>query len=65
MEESANTQLRDKTIAHSIYLQRYYGNTTKEITKLLEKVEVDLVAKLRSMDMNSEWSIARIDQQLQ
>ena len=65
MEESANTQLRDKTIAHSIYLQRYYGNTTKEITKLLEKVEVDLVAKLRSMDMNSKWSIARIDQQLQ
>ncbi len=65
MEESANTQLRDKTIAHSIYLQRYYGSTTKEITKLLEKVEVDLVAKLRSMDMNSEWSIARIDQQLQ
>jgi SPP1 gp7 family putative phage head morphogenesis protein len=65
MEESANTQLRDKTIAHSIYLQRYYKNTTKEITKLLEKVEVDLVAKLRSMDMNSEWSIARIDQQLQ
>ena len=65
MEESANTQLRDKTIAHLIYLQRYYGSTTKKITKLLEKVEVDLVAKLRSMDMNSEWSIARIDQQLE
>jgi len=65
MEESANTQLRDKTIAHEIYLQRLYGGTTKDIMKLLKEVEKDLVAKLRVMDMNSEWSIARIDAQLQ
>jgi SPP1 gp7 family putative phage head morphogenesis protein len=65
MEESANTQLRDKTIAHEIYLQRMYGGTTKDIMKLLKEVEKDLVAKLRVMDMNSEWSIARIDAQLQ
>jgi len=65
MEESANTQLRDKTIAHEIYLQRMYGKTTKDIMKLLKEVEKDLVAKLRVMDMNSEWSIARIDAQLQ
>jgi SPP1 gp7 family putative phage head morphogenesis protein len=65
MEETANTQLRDKTIAHEIYLQRMYGGTTKDIMKLLKEVEKDLVAKLRVMDMNSEWSIARIDAQLQ
>jgi SPP1 gp7 family putative phage head morphogenesis protein len=42
-----------------------YGGTTKDIMKLLKEVEKDLVAKLRVMDMNSEWSIARIDAQLQ
>jgi SPP1 gp7 family putative phage head morphogenesis protein len=63
--QTVNEILRDKTIAHEIYLQRLYSGTTKDIMKLLKEVEKDLVAKLRVMDMNSEWSIARIDAQLQ
>jgi len=50
MEESANTQLRDKTIAHSIYLQRYYSSTSKKVMDLLRETEKDLVRQLKKIE---------------
>jgi len=64
MEESANTQLRDKTIAHEIYLQRYYSATSKKVMDLLRVVEKDLVKQLRTMELDNSMTIPQIDAQL-
>lgn len=63
--DAANTQLRDKTIAHEIYLRRYYSSTSKKVMDLLRVVEKDLVAQLRSLDLDSSMSIKQIDAQLE
>ena len=63
--ETANTQLRDKTIAHEIYLRRYYSSTSKKVMDLLKVVEKDLVAQLRSLDLDSSMSIKQIDARLE
>lgn len=65
MEESANTQLRDKTIAHEVYLRRYYSSTSKKVMDLLKVVEKDLVAQLRSLDLDSSMTIKQIDARLE
>ena len=64
MEESANTQLRDKTIAHEIYLQRYYSATSKKVMDLLRVVEKDLVKQLKTLDLDNEMTIPQIDARL-
>ncbi len=61
---TVNTQLRDKTIAHEIYLQRYYSSTKKGVMTLLKQVEKDLVAQLRSLDLDNSMSIKQIDDRL-
>lgn len=63
--ESANTQLRDKTIAHEIMLGRYYSATSKKVMDLLRVVEKDLVAQIRSLDLDNSMSIAQIDARLE
>ena len=63
--QTANDILRDKTIAHEIYLQRYYSATSKKVMDLLKVVEKDLVAQLRSLDLDSSMSIAQIDARLE
>lgn len=63
--ETANTQLRDKTISHEIYLRRYYSATTKKVMDLLKVVEKDLVAQLRSLNLDSSMGIAQIDARLE
>jgi len=64
MEESANTQLRDKTIAHSIYLQRYYSSTSKKVMDLLRETEKDLVRQLKTLDLDNQMTIPQIDARL-
>jgi len=61
MEETANTQLRDKTIAHEIYLQRYYSSTSKKVMDLLRVVKKDLVKQLRTMELDNSMTIPQID----
>lgn len=65
MEESANTQLRDKTIAHSIYLQRYYSSTSKKVMDLLRETEKDLVRQLKTLDLDNQMTIPQIDARLE
>ena len=65
MEESANTQLRDKTIAHEIYLQRYYSSTSKKVMDLLRVVEKDLVKQLKTLDLDNQMTIPQIDARLE
>ena len=65
MEESANTQLRDKTIAHEIYLQRYYSATSKKVMDLLRVVEKDLVKQLKTLDLDNQMTIPQIDARLE
>lgn len=64
MEETANTQLRDKTIAHEIYLQRYYSATSKKVMDLLRVVEKDLVRQLKTLELDNSMTIPQIDAQL-
>jgi len=65
MTESANTQLRDKTIAHEIYLQRYYSSTSKKVMDLLRVVEKDLVRQLKTLDLDNQMTIPQIDARLE
>ncbi|MBV5309300.1 phage minor head protein [Chromatium okenii] len=65
MEESANTQLRDKTIAHEIYLQRYYSSTSKKVMDLLRETEKDLVRQLKTLDLDNQMTIPQIDARLE
>lgn len=65
MEESANTQLRDKTISHSIYLQRYYSSTSKKVMDLLRETEKDLVRQLKTLDLDNQMTIPQIDARLE
>jgi SPP1 gp7 family putative phage head morphogenesis protein len=63
--QTANEQLRDKTIAHEILLNRYYSNTTKKAMDLLRTVEKDLVNKLKTLDIDSNTTIKQVDKQLE
>jgi len=65
MTQTANEQLRDKTIAHEILLNRYYSNTTKKVMDLLRTVEKDLVLKLKTLDIDSNTTIKQVDKQLE
>jgi SPP1 gp7 family putative phage head morphogenesis protein len=61
---TANEQLRDKTIAHEILLAQLTTYKTNKIMRLLADVDKDLIAKLKSLDIESTYSIKRIDDQL-
>lgn len=65
---TANEEIRDKTIAHMVMLNRYNNGTVKEIMKLLSTVEKDLIKELKAVI--EEWtgtaySIKRIDRMLE
>ena len=62
---TVNEQLRDKTIAHEIYLQRYYSGTTRRVMELLREVEKDLVRQLKTLDIDSNTTIRQVDKQLE
>lgn len=63
--QTTNDILRDKTIAHEIYLQRYYSSTTKHVMELLRETEKDLVRQLKTLDLDNEMTIPQIDARLQ
>lgn len=63
--ESVNTKLRDKAISHEIYLQRHYASVSKQIRDSLKIIEKDLVAQIKSLDLDSAMSIKQIDTQLE
>ena len=63
--QTANEELRDKTIAHEIYLQRYYSSTSKRVMELLRTVEKDLVLKLKTLDIDNNTTIQQVDKQLE
>ena len=63
--QTANEQLRDKTIAHEIYLQRYYSSTSKKVMDLLRVVEKDLVKQLKTLDLDNQMTISQIDARLE
>lgn len=62
---TANEILRDKTIAHEIFLSRYYSSTTKRVMELLRTVEKDLVRQLKTLDIDSNTTIQQVDKQLE
>ena len=62
---TANEELRDKTIAHEIFLSRYYSSTTKRVMELLRTVEKDLVRQLKTLDIDSNTTIQQVDKQLE
>jgi SPP1 gp7 family putative phage head morphogenesis protein len=62
---TANEELRDKTIAHEIYLQRYYSSTSKKVMDLLRVVEKDLVKQLKTLDLDNQMTIQQIDARLE
>ena len=59
--QTANEIIRDKTIAHSIYLQRYYSSTSKKVMDLLRETEKDLVRQLKTLDLDNQMTIPQID----
>lgn len=63
--DSVNTVLRDKTIAHEIYLQRHYSGTVRQVMGLLSAAEKDMLDQLRSLDLDNSMSIAQIDARLE
>jgi hypothetical protein len=63
--QTVNEILRDKTIAHEIYLQRYYSSTSKKVMDLLRVVEKDLVKQLKTLDLDNQMTIPQIDARLE
>lgn len=49
MAQTANEALRDALIRHQVYLLRYSGFVRNTMTDLLNKVENDIVAKIRQV----------------
>jgi SPP1 gp7 family putative phage head morphogenesis protein len=60
---TANDEIRDRAIAHQIYLLRYESGVTRKILQVLSKADKDLVAQLS--DLESSMSIAEIDARLE
>jgi len=60
---TANDEIRDRAIAHQIYLLRYESGVTRKILQVLSKADKDLVAQLS--DLESTMSIAEIDARLE
>lgn len=63
--QTANEIIRDKTIAHIIYLQRYYSSTSKKVMDLLRETEKDLVRQLKTLDLDNQMTIPQIDARLE
>lgn len=64
--QTENEIIRDKTIAHEVYLQRYNKATTNKIMKLLAEAEKDLIKQLRGLELNggTAFNLERTDKQL-
>jgi SPP1 gp7 family putative phage head morphogenesis protein len=60
---TANDEIRDRAIAHQIYLLRYESGVTRKILKVLSQADKDLVSQLS--DLESTMSIAEIDTRLE
>lgn len=60
---TVNEELRDRAIAHQIYMLRYESGITRKILQVLNKADKDLVAQLS--DLESTMSIAEIDARLE
>lgn len=60
---TANDEIRDRAIAHQIYLLRYESGVTRKIIKVLSQADKDLVSQLS--DLESTMSIAEIDTRLE
>jgi hypothetical protein len=60
---TANDEIRDRAIAHQIYLLRYESGVTRKILQVLSKADKDLVAQLSNLE--STMSIAEIDARLE
>ena len=67
MAQTANELLRDKTIAHMIYLERYSKQVVNKIMRALADTDKSLVAQLKQLELDnrSALTIARIDKQLE
>jgi SPP1 gp7 family putative phage head morphogenesis protein len=60
---TANDEIRDRAIAHQIYLLRYESGVTRKILKVLSQADKDLISQLS--DLESTMSIAEIDTRLE
>lgn len=60
---TANDEIRDRAIAHQIYLLRYESGVVSRILKILGKADKDLTSQL--FDLESSMSVDEIDQRLQ
>ncbi len=58
-----NDELRDRAVAHQIYLLRYESGVVRKILSLLASVDKDLVSQLS--DISSGMSISEIDAKLE
>jgi SPP1 gp7 family putative phage head morphogenesis protein len=60
---TANDEIRDRAIAHQIYLLRYESGVTRKILKVLSQADKDLISQLS--DLESTMPIAEIDARLE
>jgi SPP1 gp7 family putative phage head morphogenesis protein len=60
---TANDEIRDRAIAHQIYLLRYESGVTRKILKVLSQADKDLISQLS--DLESTMSIAEVDARLE
>lgn len=66
--ETANTQILDASIKHSVGLQRYSAGVVKQIIALLNKVDDDLVKQILKLDptaVSGSYSRARLEKLLE
>ena len=59
---TANEEIRDRAIAHQIYLLRYESGVTRKILNLLAQADKDLAAQLS--DIESGFTVEQIDARL-
>lgn len=60
---TVNDELRDRAIAHQIYLLRYQSGVVNKILKVLSAADKDLVSQLS--DLESGMSVAEIDARIE
>ena len=51
---TANDEIRDRAIAHQVYLLRYQARLVREITDTLKEVEADLLQQLAKLPTQAQ-----------
>lgn len=60
-----NDELRDRAIAHQIYLLRYTSSSVRKILKLLSAADADIIRQFRESGAMAGMTVSEIDARLQ